>query len=192
VSDSLWAGNNNGRRFMGNVPELGRAPARHPSGRPSTRFKHVIICMPTPLTCTMARARDAGSPDLKMPEPTNTPSMPSCIIRAASAGVATPPARQAGQVLNPFRTRYVAVCLCNERVCPTTLISSGPRKLNAPAPRQSSHDLHRQGMAARVPPFSFIASMLRLPAAKFTTGRRPRCLVCRTSSTGARISFAYT
>ena len=40
----------------------------------------------------MAAARRAGSPDLKMPEPTNTPSQPSCIIRAASAGVAMPPA----------------------------------------------------------------------------------------------------
>jgi len=29
---------------------------------------------------------------LKMPEPTNTPSAPSCIIIAASAGVAMPPA----------------------------------------------------------------------------------------------------
>ncbi|OOK63538.1 hypothetical protein BZL29_8492 [Mycobacterium kansasii] len=27
-----------------------------------------------------------GAPDLKMPEPTNTPSAPSCIIIAASAG----------------------------------------------------------------------------------------------------------
>src|SRR6202035_2025143 len=40
----------------------------------------------------MAAARCAGSPDLKMPEPTNTPSAPSCIIIAASAGVAIPPA----------------------------------------------------------------------------------------------------
>ena len=40
----------------------------------------------------MASARLAGSPDLKMPEPTNTPSAPSCIIIAASAGVAMPPA----------------------------------------------------------------------------------------------------
>ena len=36
--------------------------------------------------------RSAGLPDLKMPEPTNTPSAPSCIIIAASAGVAMPPA----------------------------------------------------------------------------------------------------
>src|SRR5205823_11765260 len=36
---------------------------------------------------TIAAARLAGSPDLKMPEPTNTPSAPSCIIIAASAGV---------------------------------------------------------------------------------------------------------
>ena len=43
---------------------------------------------------TMARARLAGSPDLKMPLPTNTPSQPSCIISAASAGVAMPPAEK--------------------------------------------------------------------------------------------------
>src|SRR6266508_3668601 len=41
---------------------------------------------------TIALARLAGSPDLKMPDPTNTPSAPSCIIIAASAGVAMPPA----------------------------------------------------------------------------------------------------
>ena len=31
-----------------------------------------------------------GVPDLKIPDPTNTPSAPSCIIIAASAGVAIP------------------------------------------------------------------------------------------------------
>ena len=41
---------------------------------------------------TMASARCAGLPDLKIPEPTKTPSAPSCIIMAASAGVAMPPA----------------------------------------------------------------------------------------------------
>jgi hypothetical protein len=41
---------------------------------------------------TIAAARAAGSPDLKIPEPTNTPSAPSSIIIAASAGVAIPPA----------------------------------------------------------------------------------------------------
>src|SRR4051794_17627377 len=41
---------------------------------------------------TTAAARWAGLPDLKMPEPTNTPSAPSCIIIAASAGGAMPPA----------------------------------------------------------------------------------------------------
>ncbi len=35
---------------------------------------------------TMASARWAGLPDLKIPEPTKTPSAPSCIIMAASAG----------------------------------------------------------------------------------------------------------
>jgi len=41
---------------------------------------------------TIAAARAAGSADLKIPDPTNTPSAPSCIIIAASAGVAIPPA----------------------------------------------------------------------------------------------------
>ncbi|COZ42289.1 Uncharacterised protein [Mycobacterium tuberculosis] len=41
---------------------------------------------------TIAAARCSGAPDLKIPEPTKTPSAPSCIIIAASAGVAIPPA----------------------------------------------------------------------------------------------------
>ena len=35
----------------------------------------------------MALARLTGSPDLKIPEPTKTPSAPNCIINAASAGL---------------------------------------------------------------------------------------------------------
>ena len=38
----------------------------------------------------------AGSSLLKMPEPTNTASAPSCITSAASAGVAMPPAQNSG------------------------------------------------------------------------------------------------
>mmetsp|Transcript_103400 Transcript_103400/g.277943 ORF Transcript_103400/g.277943 Transcript_103400/m.277943 type:complete len:241 (+) Transcript_103400:761-1483(+) len=41
---------------------------------------------------TIARARFSGSVDLNMPLPTKTPSTPSCMHNAASAGVATPPA----------------------------------------------------------------------------------------------------
>ena len=41
-------------------------------------------------------ARVAGSADLKMPEPTNTASAPSCITSDASAGVAMPPAQNSG------------------------------------------------------------------------------------------------
>ena len=43
---------------------------------------------------TIAFARVCGSSDLKIPEPTNTPSAPSAIISAASAGVAIPPAQK--------------------------------------------------------------------------------------------------
>ena len=41
---------------------------------------------------TIAFAREEGSADLKIPEPTKTPSAPSCMHSAASAGVAIPPA----------------------------------------------------------------------------------------------------
>ena len=41
---------------------------------------------------TMACAMSSGLSDLNIPEPTNTPSTPSCIMRAASAGEAIPPA----------------------------------------------------------------------------------------------------
>ena len=50
---------------------------------------------------TMARARRSGSSDLKMPEPTKLPSAPSCIISAASAGVAIPPAQKSGTGSQP-------------------------------------------------------------------------------------------
>src|SRR3989304_2200928 len=42
----------------------------------------------------MALALTDGLLDLKTPEPTKTPSAPSCIIRAASARGATPPAAE--------------------------------------------------------------------------------------------------
>src|SRR3989304_272212 len=51
----------------------------------------------------MAGARGAGSSDLKMPEPTNTPSAPNCIMRAASAGVAMPPAAKFTTSSRPHR-----------------------------------------------------------------------------------------
>jgi len=44
----------------------------------------------------MAFALRSGLLDLKIPEPTKTDSAPSCIINAASAGVATPPAEKLG------------------------------------------------------------------------------------------------
>src|SRR5829696_2919788 len=50
---------------------------------------------------TIARARRAGSSLLKMPEPTKLPSAPSCIISAASAGVAMPPAQKRGTGSQP-------------------------------------------------------------------------------------------
>ena len=50
---------------------------------------------------TMALARGAGSSLLKIPEPTNTDSAPSCMASAASAGVAMPPAQNSGTCSQP-------------------------------------------------------------------------------------------
>src|SRR5918995_7090650 len=51
---------------------------------------------------TIAFARVSGFPDLKMPEPTKTPSAPSCMQSAASAGVAIPPAVNVTTGRRPF------------------------------------------------------------------------------------------
>ena len=56
---------------------------------------------------TIALARLAGSPLLKMPLPTNTPSQPSCIMSAASAGVAMPPAEKFTTGSLPFSATHL-------------------------------------------------------------------------------------
>ena len=56
----------------------------------------------------------AGSPLLKMPDPTNTASAPSCMTSAASAGVAIPPAQNSGTGSRPVSaiscTRSTGAC----------------------------------------------------------------------------------
>src|SRR5690606_2332377 len=71
------------------MPVIGVPTPRDPFARMSASRKWVVAS-------TMALARGAGSSDLKMPEPTNTASAPSCMARAASAGVARPPAQKSG------------------------------------------------------------------------------------------------
>ena len=66
------------------------------SPRSSLTFASTSGSLKCVVACTMALARSAGSADLKMPEPTNTASAPSCIMSAASAGVAMPPAEKFG------------------------------------------------------------------------------------------------
>ena len=62
------------------------------SPRPAETRASTSASMKCVVASTIARARFPGSPDLKIPEPTNTPSAPSCMQSAASAGVAIPPA----------------------------------------------------------------------------------------------------
>mmetsp|Transcript_42087 Transcript_42087/g.132889 ORF Transcript_42087/g.132889 Transcript_42087/m.132889 type:complete len:210 (-) Transcript_42087:355-984(-) len=68
---------------------------------------------------TMARARFAGSDDLKMPLPTKTPSTPSCMQSTASAGVATPPAAKFTTGNLPSRF----VCIIKSKGAPHSLAS---------------------------------------------------------------------
>ena len=67
------------------MPVIGAPRSREAAATRSGSSKWVVAS-------TTAAAVRSGSSDLKMPEPTNTPSAPSCIISAASAGVAMPPA----------------------------------------------------------------------------------------------------
>lgn len=62
----------------------------------------------------MARARAGASPLLKMPEPTKTPSTPICIMRAASAGVATPPVYE--NVREQLHTNHAEIGLHKEAI----------------------------------------------------------------------------
>src|SRR5579872_387729 len=63
---------------------------------------------------TTARARASGSDDLKIPEPTNTASAPSCMTSAASAGVAIPPAEKLGTGSFPCSATY---CTSSSGAC---------------------------------------------------------------------------
>mmetsp|Transcript_59882 Transcript_59882/g.144657 ORF Transcript_59882/g.144657 Transcript_59882/m.144657 type:complete len:253 (-) Transcript_59882:96-854(-) len=67
----------------------------------------------------MALARFWGSDDLKMPLPTKTPSTPSCMQSAASAGVATPPAAKFTTGSLPSRL----VCCRRSKGAPISLAS---------------------------------------------------------------------
>src|SRR5207245_2369771 len=67
------------------MPRIGSPSPRDTSASSFASWKCVVAL-------TIAAARFAGLSDLKMPDPTNTPSEPICITSAASAGVAMPPA----------------------------------------------------------------------------------------------------
>ena len=88
------------------------SPCRGPRTRAATRSGSLEVGRRLD---DRARRACAGSSDLKMPEPTKTPSAPSCIISAASAGVAMPPAQNSttGQLAGlrrRSRTRSSGAC----------------------------------------------------------------------------------
>ena len=109
------------------VVELGALEALHRRARARARRAATrsgsCQCV---VASTIARARAGGSSDLKMPEPTNTPSAPSAIISAASAGVAIPPAQNSTTGRRP------------SRATPRTRSSGAPSSLAAVASSSSS------------------------------------------------------
>src|SRR5688572_4538346 len=81
---------------------------------------------------TIAFARVSGSPDLKMPEPTKTPSAPSCMQSDASAGVAMPPAVNVTTGRRPFSatqrtSSYGARCSFTAAKSSSSRIACSPR-----------------------------------------------------------------
>ena len=72
------------------------------SPRPRLILARMAASWKCVVASTMALARRAGSDDLKIPDPTKVASAPSCMTRAASAGVAMPPAAKLGTGSFPF------------------------------------------------------------------------------------------
>src|SRR4029079_11080992 len=89
------------------MPTIGSPRPAETRARISASWKCVVAS-------TIAFARSSGSPDLKIPEPTKTPSAPSCMQSAASAGVAIPPAVKVTTGRRPFsatqRTSSYGAC----------------------------------------------------------------------------------
>src|SRR5262249_36518359 len=90
------------------------------------------------VACTIALARFAGSLDLKMPEPTNTASAPSCIMRAASAGVAIPPAEKFGTGSLPAFATQRRRSYGAPRFLASVISSSGPSMVRRRTPEMTA------------------------------------------------------
>ena len=90
--------------------ELARLEAEHRLAQPLARARDALGVRKWVVASTIARARTEGSEDLKIPEPTNTPSAPSCII-SGGVGRRRDPARaeehdrEAARLRRPPRTR---------------------------------------------------------------------------------------
>src|SRR5438046_25391 len=89
-----------GRSVAAERPLIASPRPREMRARISASSKCVVAS-------TIAFARVDGSADLKIPEPTKTPSAPSCMQSAASAGVAMPPAVNVTTGSLPFSATHL-------------------------------------------------------------------------------------
>ena len=109
----------------------------------------------------MAVAVRSGSSALKMPEPTNTPSAPSCIISAASAGVAMPPAEKLTTGRPPFSAtmRTIRADIARLSGLPAEELFTAAKELGAP------YELVAEvARAGRLPVVLFTAGGIATPA----------------------------
>ncbi len=114
------------------IPVMGAPRSREAAAIRSASSKWVVA------STTAAPVR-SGSSDLKMPEPTNTPSAPRRIISAASAGVATPPAENMTTGSRPFsatsRTRSSGACRSLAAAASSASSSEPSRRISPPMAR---------------------------------------------------------
>ena len=96
-----------------------------------------------------------GSPDLKIPEPTKTPSAPSCMQSAASAGVAMPPAVKVTTGSRPFSATHLTSSTARAAPSPRRRAPRRAAREPADAAEHRAHvrdrvdDVARAGLALR-------------------------------------------
>src|SRR6202163_3133421 len=137
------------------------------SARMSGRSKYVVAA-------TMAFARAEGFSALKMPEPTKIPSHPSCIMRAASAGVAMPPAAKLTTGSRPRR----AVSSSRSEGAPmrlaSTTSSSGPMPCRARMPPVTARMWRTASTTLPVPASPLVRIMAAPSPIRLYASPRPR------------------
>src|SRR4051794_14198249 len=144
------------RRALARRAHQPRTASRSPSGicsiaiprigapRPFETSARILGSSKWVVAWTIALAMRAGSSLLKIPEPTNTPSAPSCITSAASAGVEMPPATK----LTTGSLPSAATCFTSSYGAWSSLAATNSSSSRMPWSRRSSDSTARSCITA--------------------------------------------